>query len=129
MMTAIRRGRPADLEAVAAIQYRSPEAAQWDPRDYLTHDFWVAAASEDRVAGFLVLRRTAAHAAIGISVGIVSAALLTRYLQTLLFGITPLDPATFVGAALVFALVAFVAAYIPARHATTIDPLVSLRSE
>jgi ribosomal-protein-alanine N-acetyltransferase len=58
MMTAIRRGGPSDLEAVAAIQYCCPEAAQWDPRDYLAHDFWVAA-REDRVAGFLVLRRTA----------------------------------------------------------------------
>src|SRR4051795_3491597 len=58
MMTAIRRGGPADLEAVAAIQYCSPEAVQWAPGDYLAYDFWVAA-SEDRVAGFLVLRRTA----------------------------------------------------------------------
>jgi ribosomal-protein-alanine acetyltransferase len=58
MMTAIRRGGPEDLEAVAAIQYCSPEAPQWDPRDYLVHDFWVAA-HEDRVAAFLVLRRTA----------------------------------------------------------------------
>jgi ribosomal-protein-alanine N-acetyltransferase len=66
MMTAIRRGGPADLEAVAAIQYCCPEAAHWDPRDYLAHDFWVAAAPPaagqpdgPRVAGFLVLRRTA----------------------------------------------------------------------
>jgi [ribosomal protein S18]-alanine N-acetyltransferase len=58
MMTAIRRGAPADLDAVAAIQYCCPEAAQWEPRDYLAHDFWVAT-HEDGVAGFLVMRRTA----------------------------------------------------------------------
>jgi len=58
MMTAIRRGGPADLEAVAAIQYCCPEAAHWDPRDYLAYDFWVAA-RENRIAAFLVLRQTA----------------------------------------------------------------------
>jgi len=77
----------------------------------------------------LVLGRTVMHTAAGITVGIVGATLLTRYLQTLLFGITPLDPLTFAGAGIVFALVAVVAAYIPARHATAVDPLVALRCE
>jgi ribosomal-protein-alanine N-acetyltransferase len=58
MMTAIRRGGPEDLEAVSQIQSRSPEAAQWQPVDYLAHDFRVAMAGE-AVAGFVVSRRIA----------------------------------------------------------------------
>jgi ribosomal-protein-alanine N-acetyltransferase len=58
MMTAFRRGGAADLPSVEAIQYQSPEAAQWNPADYLEHEFWVATSGE-AVAGFLVLRRVA----------------------------------------------------------------------
>jgi ribosomal-protein-alanine N-acetyltransferase len=57
-MIVLRCGGPQDLEEVAAIQRRSPEAAQWNPSDYLTHDFHVAAL-DGRVAGFLVARRIA----------------------------------------------------------------------
>jgi len=54
---------------------------------------------------------------------------LTRYLQTLLFGITPLDVVTFVAAPAVLIAVALFACYMPARRATSIDPMVALRSE
>ena len=54
----IRAGEPADLEAIAAIQAASPEAALWPPGDYLQYDLRVAV-RERRVAGFLVTRRTA----------------------------------------------------------------------
>ena len=54
----IRAGKPADLEAIAAIQAASPEAALWPPADYLQYDLRVAV-REGRVAGFLVTRRTA----------------------------------------------------------------------
>lgn len=52
----LRRGGPEDLEAVARIQASSPGASQWNPADYLVHDFMVAVC-EDRVAGFVVARR------------------------------------------------------------------------
>jgi ribosomal-protein-alanine N-acetyltransferase len=55
MMPAIRRGGAEDLDAVAAIQYCCPEAAQWEPADYLAYDFHVAVAG-GAVAGFVVAR-------------------------------------------------------------------------
>jgi len=47
----------------------------------------------------------------------------------MLFGITPLDPQTFIGVALMFGLVATFACYMPARHATKVDPLIALRHD
>jgi [ribosomal protein S18]-alanine N-acetyltransferase len=55
---AVRAGVAADLRDVARIQAQSPEAAQWDPHDYLRHDCAVALC-DDRVAGFVVARRVA----------------------------------------------------------------------
>jgi len=52
----LRRGCEGDLAAVARIQAASPEAAQWEVRDYLAYDF-VVAVSGDRIAGFAVARR------------------------------------------------------------------------
>jgi putative ABC transport system permease protein len=47
----------------------------------------------------------------------------------MLYGATPLDPMTFVAVALMFGLVAMLASYGPARHATAVDPMVALRTE
>ena len=52
-----------------------------------------------------------------------------RYMQSMLFGIEPRDPATFVAVAVAFAVVAVVASYLPARRATKVDPMVALRVE
>lgn len=59
MMTVFRPGGIADLAAVEALQYQSPEAAHWNPRDYLAHEFRVATL-DDAVIGFVVMRRVAA---------------------------------------------------------------------
>jgi len=48
-------------------------------------------------------------------------------MQSMLFGIEPRDPATFAGVALMFAVVALIASYLPARRATKVDPIVALR--
>jgi len=58
MPVTLRQADPADLPDIARIQAQSPEAAQWDPHDYLLHDLAVAL-REDRVAGFVVARRVA----------------------------------------------------------------------
>ena len=77
----------------------------------------------------LVLRQSTAITAIGITLGLLGAAALTKYLEGLLFGLTRLDPTTLGGVALAFALVATAASYVPARRATRVDPLVALRCE
>jgi predicted permease len=68
-------------------------------------------------------------AGIGIVFGAVAAVGLTRLMSSLLFGVTPVDAATFVAAAAFLAAAALFASYIPARRAATIDPMETLRAE
>lgn len=65
----------------------------------------------------------------GVIVGIALAFALTRFLGSLLFGVQPLDPVTFICVALLLTLTALAACYIPALRATRVDPLVALRYE
>ena len=77
----------------------------------------------------LMLHQAAVLAAVGIVIGVIGAAALSRYLEGLLYGLTPLDPATFVAMIAAFAAVAALASYVPARRATRVDPVVALRTE
>ena len=77
----------------------------------------------------LVVRQSAVQIVIGVAAGIGGAALLSRYLEGLLFDVRPLDTLTYAGAGVTFALVALAAAYGPARRATKVDPLIALRAE
>jgi putative ABC transport system permease protein len=77
----------------------------------------------------LVLRTGVILTTIGVAIGLVGAAAGSRFLQGMLFGITPLDPATFLAVSLMFGLVATLASYVPARRATKVDPMVALRTE
>ena len=65
----------------------------------------------------------------GMAVGIAAAFALTRVLSSLLFGITPTDPVTFIAVPLLLAAVALLATYIPARRAVRVDPMIALRYE
>jgi putative ABC transport system permease protein len=85
-------------------------------------------ADRGRVVG-LVLQRRAALPILGLIIGLAGAIATTRYLRDLLFGLPPLDPLTYVAAASVFTLVATIASYVPARHATSVDPIIVLRNE
>jgi putative ABC transport system permease protein len=77
----------------------------------------------------LVVRHGMLTAVIGMSLGLAGAFALTRFMRTLLFGVHATDPWTFVTIALTLAGVALLATYVPARRASRIDPIVSLRAE
>jgi putative ABC transport system permease protein len=77
----------------------------------------------------LVLGRASVLVAIGLIVGVVGATGAARVLQSVVFGLTALEPATLAGVVALFAVVALVAAYVLARRATRVDPVVALRGE
>ena len=75
----------------------------------------------------LVLTQGLRTAAVGVAIGLAAAVFLTRYLQTLLFGIGTHDTMVFVLVPVVLLIVAALACYVPARRATAVDPMVALR--
>jgi len=76
-----------------------------------------------------ILMQTLWLASLGIALGTVASWLLVRTAGGLLFGITPRDPATFLGMVVVLTMVALIAGYLPARRASKVDPMVALRAE
>lgn len=77
----------------------------------------------------LILRQAMVLALIGVAIGMAGAFVATPLLADLLYGVKPHDPTTLLMVSAVLMLVAFFASYIPARHATKIDPMRTLRHE
>jgi predicted permease len=85
-------------------------------------------ASPGQIAG-LVLRQGLGRTAVGLGVGLIGAALLSRFIGDLLYEVTASDPWTYVSVCVLFAAVAAVASYFPAHIAAKIDPIEALRAE
>lgn len=77
----------------------------------------------------MILSRGLWMAVAGLSVGLAASFALTRFLRTLLYGVKPTDPLTFLGVTLLLLSVCFVACWLPARRAMRVDPIVALRHE
>ena len=77
----------------------------------------------------MVLRQGMLLVGIGLVAGLAGSLALTRVLRSLLYGVSPTDLVTFAGVPLLLAGIALVAAYLPARRAAQVDPMVALRSE
>jgi putative ABC transport system permease protein len=78
---------------------------------------------------YLVMKEGAKFSFAGIAVGLAGAFLVTRLMSSELYGVSPLDPMTYLGVALVMAAVTLLACYVPTRRAMRVDPMVALRCE
>jgi putative ABC transport system permease protein len=87
----------------------------------------LGASGSDVIGTFL--RRGLLLSGTGVLVGLIASALAAPYLESLLFGLNPREPSVFIAVAIAFPLVAIVAAYVPARRATNVDPVTVLRGD
>jgi putative ABC transport system permease protein len=89
----------------------------------------MALGAEKRDVVKMVVGQGLKLALIGVAIGIAGALALTRFLSSLLYGVKPTDPITYITVSLILIVVALAACYIPARRAAKVDPMVALRYE
>jgi putative ABC transport system permease protein len=89
----------------------------------------MALGAQARDVRALVVGQALRMGAAGLGIGLVGALLVTRVLESLLFGVSAADPVTFAGVSAALVAVLLLAAYLPARRATRVDPIVALRTE
>ena len=77
----------------------------------------------------MIVRHGLLLAGVGVALGLVAAAGLTRLMSTLLYGVTPLDPLTYAVVPVILVAATVLASYLPARRAASVDPVEVLRSE
>jgi putative ABC transport system permease protein len=87
----------------------------------------VALGAQRRDVLRLIVGHGALLGALGITIGLAGALGVTRFLRTMLFGVSPFDPASFVGVAVLLTVIVLVASYLPARRAMRVDPTEALR--
>jgi putative ABC transport system permease protein len=89
----------------------------------------MAVGAEGRDVQWMVVRQAGVPVAAGVALGLLGAIHATDYIESLLFNVSPTDPLSYGSVAVVLAAVAFLAAYLPARRASKVDPMAVLRSE
>jgi putative ABC transport system permease protein len=77
----------------------------------------------------IILQQGMMLAGIGLILGLAVVFVLARFLTSMLYGVSPSDPVTFVGISFLLAMVALLACYLPARRAARIDPMIAIREE
>ena len=75
----------------------------------------------------LILRHGTKLTLVGVAIGVAATLGLSRFLSSLLYGVKPTDPLTFLGVTIMLVLVTLLACYIPARRAMRVDPMVALK--
>ena len=89
----------------------------------------MALGAQEKEVFALLLRQSVVLVVFGVALGVATSAALTRFLASMLFGVRPSDPATFVSVVFLLVGVAALACWIPARRAMRVDPMVALRYE
>ena len=110
----------AGLYAVVAYRMQS-RTREWGIR--------IAIGARPQNVLWLAQRQSTVLALIGLGIGLAGAAMATRFVESLLFGVKPIDVWTYAAAAVTLGVVVVLAAYLPARRATRIDPTIALRAD